>query len=246
MDYKNRPKMKTRPPLTILSILATIITGCTLSAQDQAPAPAQKPAYEVKYLELKGNKIYLQGQNKPFTGLGIEKYKGGEPKYQMEYQDGIQHGNTQVWWENGKPHTHQIYHQGKVHGKTTFWFESGMKKSESSYHMGMQHGWTLFWYKSGRKRSAQYWDKGVKTGQFQEWYDAGEVGKEPFKLQGQYKDGKRHGVWVHYRQSGTPDFEHTLEDGKLKRIRLFDEAGKQTLDRVIDKVVKGNESKKSS
>ena len=212
----------------------------------QNATPAQKPAYEVKYLELKGNKIYLQGQKKPFTGLGIEKYKGGEPKYQMEYQDGVQHGNTQVWWENGKPHTHQIYHQGKVHGKTTFWFESGMKKSESSYHMGMQHGWTLFWYKSGRKRSAQYWDKGIKTGQFQEWYDAGEVGKEPFKLQGQYKDGKRHGVWVHYRQSGKPDFEHTLDDGQLKRIRLFDEDGKLTMDRVIDKIVKGNEGKKSS
>ena len=226
----------------ILSIFSLSLAGFT---QAQNAAPAQKPAYEVKYLELKGSTIYLQGQKTPFTGLGIEKYKSGQPKYQMEYQNGIQHGNTQVWWENGKPHTHQVYNEGKVHGKTTFWFESGMKKSEAVYHTGMQHGWTLFWYKSGRKKSAQYWDKGQKTGKFQEWYDAGEVGKEPFKLQGQYKDGKRHGVWVHYRQNGKFDYEQTLEDGKLKRLRTWDVEGKPVLDKVFTKVVKGNEPKKN-
>ena len=234
--------MKTK---RILILFLTTITAfgvtCSLIAQEQTAD--QKPAYEVKYLELKGTKVYLQGQNAPFSGLGIERYKSGKPKFQMEYHDGLQHGNTQVWWENGKPHTHQIYHQGKVHGKTTFWFESGMKKSEATYHMGQQHGWTLFWYKSGRKKSAQYWDQGKKTGQFQEWYDAGEKGKEPFKLQGQYKDGKRHGTWVHYRQNGKPDYEQHLEDGKLRRLRQWDEEGQLVFDKLISKVVKGNEDK---
>ena len=205
----------------------------------QAAPPTQQnlPAYEVKYLDLHDNKkIYLQGQDKPFTGLALKRYASGKPEFQMEYKDGVQHGNTQVWWENGNPHTLQIFDNGKSHGKTTFWYESGGKKSEAQYFQGMQHGWTLFWYKSGRKKSAQYWDQGTKTGQYQEWFDAGEDGKEPFKLQGQYKDGEKHGVWVYYNQeTQKPESEYHMEDGKMRRLRKWDPNGNLIQDFLVKK-----------
>ena len=194
----------------------------------------KKAAYEMKYLEQKeDNKIYLQGQNAAFTGHGVERYKSGKPKFQIEYANGIQHGLTIIWWENGKPHTQQQLKQGKQEGKTLFWFESGMKKSEADYKEGLQNGWTVFWYKSGRKRSAQLWSNGRKTGGYQEWNDAGELGKETLKLEGEYKDGKRHGVWKYYRADGSMQYAYQLEDGKMRRIRRWDESGQVVMDKVV-------------
>jgi antitoxin component YwqK of YwqJK toxin-antitoxin module len=194
----------------------------------------KKAAYEMKYLEQKEDKIiYLQGQNGAFTGHGVERYKSGKPKFQIEYANGIQHGLTIIWWENGKPHTQQQLKQGKQEGKTLFWFESGMKKSEADYKEGLQNGWTVFWYKSGRKRSAQLWSMGRKTGDYQEWNDGGELGKETLKLEGEYKDGKRHGVWKYYRPDGSMQYAYQLEDGKMRRIRRWDESGQVVMDKVV-------------
>ena len=194
----------------------------------------KKAAYEMKYLEQKEDKIiYLQGQNGAFTGHGVERYKSGKPKFQIEYANGIQHGLTIIWWENGKPHTQQQLKQGKQEGKTLFWFESGMKKSEADYKEGLQNGWTVFWYKSGRKRSAQLWRMGRKTGGYQEWNDAGDLGKETLKLEGEYKDGKRHGVWKYYRTDGSMQYAYQLEDGKMRRIRRWDESGQVVMDKVV-------------
>lgn len=212
-------------PIILLPLFA-----CVLVAQNAA----QKTAYEMKYLEQKEDKkIYLQGQEAPFTGLGVQRYKSGKPKFQIEYANGIQHGLTTIWWENGKPHTQQSLNQGKQEGKTLFWYESGMKKSEADYKGGLQHGWTVFWYKSGRKRSAQYWSMGRKTGPYQEWSDAGKVGKEPLKLEGEYNDGKRHGIWKYYRPDSSMEYAYQLENGRMRRIRRWDESGNVIMDKMV-------------
>ena len=91
-------------PIILLPLFA-----CVLVAQNAA----QKTAYEMKYLEQKEDKIYLQGQEAPFTGLGVQRYKSGKPKFQIEYANGIQHGLTTIWWENGKPHTQQSLDRSK-------------------------------------------------------------------------------------------------------------------------------------
>ena len=218
---------------TINVILASILIQC-LNLHTFGQGASQKAAYEMKYLEQKEDKkIYLQGQKSAFTGHGVERYKSGKPKFQIEYANGIQHGLTIIWWENGKPHTQQQLKQGKQEGKTLFWFESGMKKSEADYKEGLQNGWTVFWYKSGRKRSAQLWSNGRKTGGYQEWNDAGELGKETLKLEGEYKDGKRHGVWKYYRADGSMQYAYQLEDGKMRRIRRWDESGQVVMDKVV-------------
>ena len=210
------------------SVVYLLFTGILL-----AQNTSEQPAYEMQYLEQKTDKkIYLQGQGSPFTGLGVERYESGKPKFQIGYANGIQHGITTIWWENGKPHTQQTFQQGKQEGKSLFWFESGMKKSESEYKEGLQEGWTVFWYKSGRKRSAQFWNKGKKTGPYQEWMDSGELGKEPLKLEGEYNDGKRHNIWKHYGQDGTMEHAYQFENGKLKRVRRW-KAGELVIDKVV-------------
>jgi len=211
--------------LVLLTLLAT-----AAAAQDSK----KQQAYEIKYLEQKADKkIYLQGQEGPFTGLGVERYSSGKPKFQIGYETGIQHGVTTIWWENGKTHTQQTFQEGKQEGKSLFWFESGMKKSESEYKDGLQQGWTIFWYKSGRKRSAQYWNQGQKTGPYQEWHDSGELGKEPLKLEGEYNDGKRHNIWKHYSTGNTMEHAYQFDNGRLKRIRQWGSDGKILVDKVV-------------
>ena len=110
-----------------------------------------------------------------------------------------------------------------------------MKKSEADYQNGLQNGWTVFWYKSGRKKSAQFWNKGRKTGDYKEWNNSGELGKEPLKLEGKYNDGEKNGTWKYYRSDGSVQYEYQLENGKMKRIRGWDEAGKLLQDTVVGK-----------
>jgi antitoxin component YwqK of YwqJK toxin-antitoxin module len=229
--FKTFNSQKMNPIKTLL--LTCMLIPC-LQLYTFGQDAQKKAVYETKYLDQKEDKkIYLQGQSTTFTGHGVERYKSGKPKFQIEYANGIPHGLTIIWWENGKPHTQQKLNEGKQEGKTMFWFESGMKKSEADYKDGRQNGWTVFWYKSGRKRSAQLWSMGRKTGGYQEWNDAGELGKEKLKLEGEYKNGKRHGVWKYYRPDGSMQYAYQLDNGKMQRIRQWDESGQVVMDKIV-------------
>jgi len=52
---------------------------------------------------------------------------------------------------------------------------------------------------------------GKKHGSYKRWYESGIL-----KTEGTYKDGERDGVWIEYTPLGDPKIKKTWENGKIK------------------------------
>jgi antitoxin component YwqK of YwqJK toxin-antitoxin module len=105
--------------------------------QDQevdAPKPAvEAPKVVVDWDHLERRDGLWHFEEKPFTGVAVEKYKSGQKKVEGTYKDGKQHGLWTRWHENGQKYMEGTHKDGKANGMVTWWYENGQKSLEATY-----------------------------------------------------------------------------------------------------------------
>lgn len=77
-----------------------------------------------KYKTIEGI-AYVMGEDKPYTGVFIKKYKNG-----------LLHGETKSYFENGDLLVTRFYVNGKPEGTHKDYYENGNLKSEVTYEDG--------------------------------------------------------------------------------------------------------------
>jgi antitoxin component YwqK of YwqJK toxin-antitoxin module len=108
--------------ITVLCAVAVLFVGC-----------AKPREVDEDLLQNRNDVYHLPNEEKPFTGVAVEKYENGQNFFEETYKDGKQHGPYTEWHKNGQKWTEVKYKDGKLHGLMTKWYENGQKRSEGTW-----------------------------------------------------------------------------------------------------------------
>ncbi|NDV47065.1 hypothetical protein D0T49_08405 [Paludibacter sp. 221] len=150
-------------------------------------------------------------------GVWKQYYGEGKVKQQEEYKDGEIRKITQ-YYPDGKLESERNFLNRKEHGAEKHYDrETGKLKTEKYYENGKQVGKQTQYISSNRNDYVQvsnYSKEGKLDGKFTETYTE----TDKIKAQGQYKDGKKTGVWKYGKKDGEPTEEETYEAGDLRKV----------------------------
>ena len=93
--------------------VALLMVGCgeaDLSDSDVVDAPPV--VVDLSQLEERGGLAYFE--EKPFTGVAVEKYPNGQKSWEATFKDGEQHGLETRWFENGQKKFEATYKDGEI------------------------------------------------------------------------------------------------------------------------------------
>ena len=122
-------------------------------------------------------------------GLLTKHWLNGNRRYELNFKNGKQHGESKSWYSNGNLKQTRNWVNGKVDGLWTEWYENGNKESKGVYkesklvgnyttyyengnkqyegnsdftpnRLGKQNGLTTTWNESGQKKSELLWENG--------------------------------------------------------------------------------------
>ena len=167
--------------------------------------------YETKL--IRGyNLFYSKNTKQPYSGPVFFLYDGGKKKEEGNLKDGKKDKLWIGWYENGKKSFEGVYKDGNPNGLLTWWYENGLKRQEGTY-------------KDNILISQKHWtEDGLDNGEFILFYKNGDI-----LLRGDLKDNKFEGEFIEYGYFGTKDIYHkhslrNYRDGKLhgEFIRYFD------------------------
>ena len=96
---------------------------------------------------------------KPFTGIGYSKYKNGQLRGELHYQDGYPLGLCRKWYENGQLAKEWIAERGVAPARTTEWYDSGQLKSQCIRECGVDLEYTE-WDRDGKVLSTKELEEG--------------------------------------------------------------------------------------
>lgn len=82
------------------------------------------------------NQLHLYN-DKPFSGVAIEKFANGSLSCEQEFCEGIESGKRREWFPSGSLKTEAYITRGVLNGLKTQWFESGKKQLEAQYLKGI-------------------------------------------------------------------------------------------------------------
>lgn len=80
-----------------------------------------------------GQKYYLKGSNKPYTGFLYAKYDNGELMSVQQFVDGVGQGIWINYDPDGRKECQGSYVNNRVEGPVTFFYEDGSIKSTGQY-----------------------------------------------------------------------------------------------------------------
>jgi antitoxin component YwqK of YwqJK toxin-antitoxin module len=72
-----------------------------------------------------GSDLVARIDGEPFTGCAYEMGAEGRPRSEVEFLDGLQHGEARDWYPNGQIQGRTEYFKGVRHGVEETWFEGG-------------------------------------------------------------------------------------------------------------------------
>ena len=120
--------------------------------------------------EKKNDKIYVIGENKPYTGAFIKKYENGDLAKINRFKNGILHGKQETYYKNGQLALLNTYKDGKKNGIQKGFYENGNLKTEATYKNGKYNGTTRIYYENGQLWSESKDKNGVEVAPTK-WYD---------------------------------------------------------------------------
>lgn len=106
--------------------------------------------------KMRGGKIFLEKEEKPYTGWYAQYDESNEPRLLCSYQDGIRHGFIYMWDATSIRRLQGEYHQNNRHGEFLEWNKHGTLISSKQYRSNKLHGESTFWYGSGKVRLESY------------------------------------------------------------------------------------------
>lgn len=106
------------------------------SQEKQIAAPDTTKMYfmaETTVQYTNGQKYYLKGSNKPYTGFLYAKYDNGELLSVQQFVEGVGHGIWINYDPEGRKECQGTYINNRVEGPVTFFYEDGSIKSKGQY-----------------------------------------------------------------------------------------------------------------
>jgi len=123
--------------------------------------------------------------------------RGGEKVYEAEYENGVQIGKEQQWYNDGFQKLHVAYKDGLANGVCTEWHQSGGKKSLGEFVNGNEVGEHNWWYATGKKDQTVNFKNGKEEGKMMAWHENGVQ-----KIDANYNNGKLEGDYLLWYSNG--------------------------------------------
>ena len=109
---------------------------------------------DMSKLELRDEKVYVIGENKPYTGTFIDKYENGNLGKIAEFKNGLPHGKEETYDKNGQLLLLNTYKNGKKDGISRMYYENGQLWRESKDKNGIQIAPTKWYDENGNPKSS--------------------------------------------------------------------------------------------
>jgi antitoxin component YwqK of YwqJK toxin-antitoxin module len=119
-----------RHALAVMALAIFLASGC------DTPVPEAQTV--IKY-----GRLYVVGEEKPFTGVlkGTDSTHGKPGmRFEKEYVEGIQEGDTYYFYENGVLAAREHYSRGLANGIATYYDERGRLKASIHLEDGLRGG----------------------------------------------------------------------------------------------------------
>ncbi len=134
---------------------------------------------------------------------GLKKtYKNGKLKREENYIDDIKEGKSSVFYEDGSLKSKTFYENGRAHGRGKEYSKDGNVITVFDYKRG---------FLTSREQINRKDKKGLKQGKWVEFYKSGS-----YKIEGTYRDDKKHGYFKTYFANGNLDNISKYIDGMLQ------------------------------
>ncbi|MDP6374897.1 MAG: toxin-antitoxin system YwqK family antitoxin [Pseudomonadales bacterium] len=159
--------------------------------------------------------VYLRNQQVPFTGESLCTYENGQKKSEVNYKDGKKYGIWTYWFDNGRKFQEGIYKNGKLDGKLFRWFPNGQTASEKNYKDGVElKQFSNQNNPAVRATGTTRTIRGVSKNLKEKNPSIQSVDNQPEG--GNYKNGKKDGLWTYKYENDQKNSEGSYKDGKLE------------------------------
>ena len=121
--------------LFVLLFLTSLISWAQkapIIKSDEVEMFSMSEAYTKPYKD-NGNRYFLNGSDKPFTGFLCARYDNGELESLQQYENGVGNGIWINYDPDGRKECQGTYKDNRVEGPVTFYYEDGSIKSEGQY-----------------------------------------------------------------------------------------------------------------
>jgi antitoxin component YwqK of YwqJK toxin-antitoxin module len=143
----------------ILIMFLLTLTGC-----------GKERIEDISKLELRDKKIYVIGEDKPYTGTFVKKFKNGNLGKEENYKNGLRHGKQETYHINGQLALLDTYKNGKLNGVHKSYYENGNLRTEGMYKDGKEDGISRMYYENGQLWRESKDKNGVQIAPTK-WYD---------------------------------------------------------------------------
>lgn len=150
--------------------------------------------------------------NKPFTGIYLEKYENGNIQIRGDVLSGMADGLWQWYYENQSLEISGYYSQGKRHGQWTWYDKKGIMQKREYYEQGSPIGKWDEYYPGGSLKFEIIYHSPTKRTHIS-WFENGQVEyrqhytkQDVFLLDGTTEE---------FYSNGIKRFETTFEMGKI-------------------------------
>lgn len=201
--------------------------------------------YHYETGELTLDTYYKEG--KPY-GTWVEHMMSnvGDFTRTSSYKNGLMDGKYSEIWATGKPRKVGYYKEGKKDGVWTIYRNDGQVELSTTYKTDEKNGEEIHYYTDGKIEKSTHYLNGKRDGIYRDYFNATANMKSEFT----YKDGKRHGGYKRFydtgilREEGTCDADNEVyrkeyyNTGKLKSVAERKNGSWTTLERYNQEGVK--------
>ena len=168
--------------------------------------------------EVNNRRLYNNGAphvKKSESGLreGKATYydENGVKTLESHYKNGILDGEMRVY-RNGILETMETYTDGERTGKYTYFGSDGKKLTEGFYNAGKDNGLKKVWFLGTENlQYTETFNNDILHGSAKYYEsDTGKLGSE-----GNYKNGKKDGVWIFYFKNGNKKWVGNYKDDQI-------------------------------
>ena len=102
-------------------------------------------------LKIRNELVYIINGEKPYSGMAVHYYDGGQKRQEVNFRN------------------------GELHGKVTEWYDNGIKSVEAMFQFGRQTGMAIEWYDNGQIARKTIMTANDKTRILERWSKNGRI-----------------------------------------------------------------------